>query len=403
MKVLFLTMVKINSFKDRGIYTDLLHKFYEEGHEVFVVCPIERREKKKTNVRREKEGTILSVQTLNLQKTNSIEKGIGTLAIEFQFLAAIKKNFAREKFDVVVYSTPPITFAKVIQFIKKRDNAYSYLLLKDIFPQNAVDMKMLKQNGILHRLFVKKERLLYAISDTIGCMSPANQEYLLRHNPEISTAKVEVNPNSIRPIEISQSQSEKIAIRNKYKIPTDKKIFVYGGNLGIPQGLDFLLETISNCKNAEVYFLIVGSGTEFIRIQKWFTDTNPANATLLSGLPKIEYDTLLKACDVGLIFLNKNFTIPNFPSRLLSYLEMKIPVIAATDDATDIGDVVQQNNCGFKVISGDLNKMLQIIDNLMQSSNPEIAQMQDNAIKLLQKEYNVTNSYQLIVEKIINV
>ncbi len=114
-------------------------------------------------------------------------------------------------------------------------------------------------------------------------------------------------------------------------------MFIYGGNLGRPQGVGFLLETIRLTKRSDVYFLIVGSGTELKKIKEWFKENKPKNATLISILPKIDYDKLLAACDVGLIFLNKNFTIPNYPSRLLSYLEMKMPVIAATDPNTDIG------------------------------------------------------------------
>ncbi|WP_435524943.1 hypothetical protein [Chryseobacterium indoltheticum] len=102
--------------------------------------------------------TILRVKTFNVLKTNIIEKGIGTLAIEYQYLNAIKKYLQNTKFDLVLYSTPPITFVKVIKYIKNRDGAFSYLLLKDIFPQNAVDMKMLKKDGVLHKMFLKKEK-----------------------------------------------------------------------------------------------------------------------------------------------------------------------------------------------------------------------------------------------------
>jgi glycosyltransferase involved in cell wall biosynthesis len=399
MKVLFLTMSKINSFSDRGIYTDLLREFYEEGHNVYAVCPSERREKKKTAVRKEKEGTILNVQTLNLQKTNIVEKGFGTLAIEYQFLSAIKKHFPEVKFDVVIYSTPPITFYKVINFIKKRDQAYSYLLLKDIFPQNAIDMKILKKNGVLHKMFVKKEQKLYSISDTIGCMSEANKKFVLQHNSSINAKKVEVNPNTINPIVFNQNQEGKKAIKLKYNLPIDKKIFVYGGNLGKPQGVDFLLETIKSTKIENVFFLIVGSGTEYNRVEKWFENQQPKNAILLAGLPKQDYDLLLNACDVGLIFLHKDFTIPNFPSRLLSYLEMKIPVIAATDENTDIGDVIEDNKCGFKVISGDIEKM-QIAIEKMLSDEENYNRMKENAWSLLQKDYQVTRSYNLIKEKV---
>ena len=399
MKVLFLTMSKINSFSDRGIYTDLLRKFYDEGHDVFAVCPSERREKKKTEVRKEKQGTLLNVQTLNLQKTNVVEKGFGTLAIEYQFLSAIRKHFSDVKFDVVIYSTPPITFSKVINFIKKRDKAYSYLLLKDIFPQNAVDMNMLKENGLLHKMFVKKEQKLYTISDTIGCMSEANKKFIIQHNPSINAGKVEVNPNTIEPSVFNQSIEDKEAIKLKYKLPINKKIFVYGGNLGKPQGIDFLLETIAENKNNDVFFLIVGSGTEYNRTEKWFLNNKPENAILLAGLPKQDYDLLLHACDVGLIFLHKDFTIPNFPSRLLSYLEMKMPVIAATDSNTDIGNIIEENNCGYKVLSGDTKNMQIAIDKII-SEEENYNKMKENAWDLLQKEYKVERSYKLIKDKI---
>ena len=392
-------MSKINSFSDRGIYTDLLRKFYDEGHDVFAVCPSERREKKKTEVRKEKQGTLLNVQTLNLQKTNVVEKGFGTLAIEYQFLSAIRKHFSDVKFDVVIYSTPPITFSKVINFIKKRDKAYSYLLLKDIFPQNAVDMKMLKENGLLHKMFVKKEQKLYTISDTIGCMSEANKKFILQHNPSINADKVEVNPNTIEPSVFNQSIEDKEAIKLKYKLPINKKIFVYGGNLGKPQGIDFLLETIAENKNNDVFFLIVGSGTEYNRTEKWFLNNKPENAILLAGLPKQDYDLLLHACDVGLIFLHKDFTIPNFPSRLLSYLEMKMPVIAATDSNTDIGNIIEENNCGYKVLSGDTKNMQIAIDKII-SEEENYNKMKENAWDLLQKEYKVERSYKLIKDKI---
>lgn len=392
-------MVKINSFTNRGIYNDLLRKFYEEGHEVYTVCPIERRERKKTNLRKEKQGTILNVQTLNLQKTNIVEKGLGTLAIEYQFLSAIKKYFSEIKFDLIIYSTPPITFSKVISFIKKRDGAYSYLLLKDIFPQNAVDMNLLQKNGVLHRFFLRKEKKLYDLSDTIGCMSEANMQYVLNHNPSIKSEKVEVNPNSIQPIVFSEDNVNKIALKEKYNLPLDKKIFVYGGNLGKPQGIYFLLETIESNSNRNVFFLIVGSGTEYSKIKEWFDKKRPNNALLLHGLPKDDYDLLLNACDVGMIFLHKDFTIPNFPSRMLSYLEMKKPIIAATDSNTDIGIVIEKNNCGFSVLSGDLLGINEAIEKIIRDENV-FQNMKENAWNLLQDEYIVDKSYQLIKQKV---
>lgn len=397
MNVLFLTLVKITSLQERGIYQDLLRKFVSEGHQVVVVTPAERREKVGTNFREEDNVRILQVRTFNMQKTSLLEKGIGTLTIEYQYLTAIKKYLGGFRFDLVLYSTPPITFSKIISYIKKRDGAYCYLLLKDIFPQNAVDMKMISKEGILHRYFLRKEKKLYQVSDTIGCMSPANVNFLLKHNQDISPDKVEVNPNSIEPYYVSYTKEERVSVREKYQIPIDKIAFVYGGNLGIPQGIKFLIDTINNCKNNKVFFLIVGNGTEYSKIEKFFNEKETVNGKLIRSLPKSDYDRLLACCDVGLIFLDKNFTIPNFPSRLLSYLEMKIPVIAATDPSTDIGDIIQEAGCGYKVMAGDIGEMIESIDKLVQKD--DLTRMGERGWKLLQHSYLVEYSYQLILER----
>ena len=263
-------------------------------------------------------------------------------------------------------------------------------------------MKMFKENGLLHLMFKRKEKKLYRLSDFIGCMSDANKTYILKHNPELNQHIVEVNPNTIEPIVLYLSEDDKIQLKMKYKLPLDKKIFMYGGNLGKPQGLDFLIKTINEVNENKAFFLVVGSGTEYIKILRWFKKEQPSNALLLSGLPKQEYDKLLAVCDVGLIFLHKNFTIPNFPSRLLSYLEMKMPVIAATDANTDIGTVIEKNKCGYKVLSGDMLSLQNAIAEICSNEN-NFNQMRKNAWDLLQREYTVDISYQLIKNKIINV
>ena len=398
-KILFITLLKIRSLDERGLYNDLLNQFVDNGHELFIVCPNERRNKEKSKLEVNCKTKILSVKTLNIQKTNLIEKGLATLTIEYLFLSAIKKYYKNIDFDLVVYSTPPVTFTKIIKHIKKKTGAYSYLLLKDIFPQNAIDMGFLKQNGLLHKFFRLKEKKLYNLSDSIGCMSKANLDYIKKHNPLLNFNKLEINPNTITPKFINYSNSQKESIKLKYSVPLNKKIFIYGGNLGKPQGLDFLLETIQETKRSDVFFLIIGSGTEFKRLKQWFNYKTPKNALLMSLLPKNDYDLLLAACDVGLIFLNKNFTIPNYPSRLLSYLEMKMPVIAATDSSTDIGKDIENNKCGFSVISGNSKEMQNVINKIM-SNIVDSNTLSENAWNFIQREFRVERSYELIMESL---
>lgn len=279
MNIIFLTLVRISDIEERGIYHDLMRMFRDEGHQVYIVTAAERRLGLETSLVDSHGVKILNVKTLNIQKTNIVEKGIGTLLIESQFKSAIKKYLSDVKFDLITYSTPPITFTNVVKYLKRENpQAISYLQLKDIFPQNAVDIGMMKTagvKGLIYKFFRNKEKALYKVSDYIGCMSPANVEFVLKHNPEIDASRVEVTPNSVElrdvRLEDGQEMAERYYIRRKYELPTDKPVFIYGGNLGKPQGIDYLVKCLeANTKRTDCYFVVVGTGTEYPRLEEWY-------------------------------------------------------------------------------------------------------------------------------------
>lgn len=404
MNIIFLTLFHISDIKERGIYQDLMRKFRDEGHRVYIVTATERRLGQETSLIESHGVKILNVKTLNVQKTNILEKGIGTLLIESQFKAAIKKYLSDVKFDLITYSTPPITFTNVVNYLKRKNpQAISYLQLKDIFPQNAVDMGMFGEKSLFNRYFRRKEKALYKVSDYIGCMSPANAVFLLNHNPEVEACKVEVAPNSIELnniiLEPGQERSERVYIRKKYNLPINRPIFIYGGNLGKPQGIDFVIKCMEAVKSRlDCYFVVVGSGTEKDKLDDWYErqdhDGNLA-VKVMSYLPKVDYDMLVKYCDVGLIFLDHRFTIPNYPSRLLSYLENKMPVICATDVNTDIGKIAEENGYGYWCESVRPKDFVALVDKMLASDRKA---MGDRGYEFLKQNYLVEHTYQAIMK-----
>lgn len=399
MNVLFLTLLDFDSLDERNIYTDLLREFAKHGHDLYVISPVEKRKNQKTKVLKTDKATILKLRIGNTQKTNTIEKGISTIGIEPQFIAGIKKYFSDVKFDLVIYSTPPITFCNAIEYVKKRDGAKTYLLLKDIFPQNAVDIGMMSKSGlkgIIYKVFRNKEKKLYRISDYIGCMSQANVDYVLKHNPEINPEKVEICPNSVEVVDMSVDEETRREIRGKYGIPPEKKVFVYGGNLGKPQGIEFMIECLkSQSNNEDVYFLVVGDGTEYGKIESYVVNDKPSNVRLMKRLPKEDYDKMVAACDVGMIFLDHRFTIPNFPSRLLSYMQAKIPVLAVTDPITDIGKVIVDGGFGWWCESNRVSEFSRVFK-LTCCAN--LTEMGNRGYCYLLENYFVERVYKLIDE-----
>ncbi|MEK3766896.1 glycosyltransferase family 4 protein [Solibacillus sp. FSL K6-4121] len=400
MNILFLTLLDFSSLDERNIYTDLMREFVKENHNVHIISPSEKRKNQPTKLIENNNCKILKLQIGNTQKTNLIEKGISILTLESKFQRGIQEYFSDVKFDLLIYTTPPITLQKAIEFVKKRDKAKTYLLLKDIFPQNAVDLGMINKTGIkslIYKYFLSKEKKLYKISDYIGCMSQANVDFVLNNNPEISSNVIEICPNSIEPVLVKKEIEEINEIKKKYNIPCDKTVFIYGGNLGKPQGIDFLIDCLrANRDNNQVYFVIVGSGTEFTKLHAFFESEKLPNASLFAQLPKEDYELLANSCDVGLIFLDNRFTIPNFPSRMLSYMQASMPILAATDVNTDIGRIIENGKFGHWCESKNINHFNEKLAHFCNSDLRK--QMGKNARVYLEKNYTAKHSYEIIMK-----
>ena len=245
-------------------------------------------------------------------------------------------------------------------------------------------------------MFRNKEKALYKLSDRIGCMSQANVDFVIKHNPYIDAEKVHISPNSVEFLDKNIDTETKENIRKKYGVPTDKKVFIYGGNLGRPQDIPFVIKCLkANEGKTDRFFIICGTGTEYSKLKAYVESENPENVLVINGLPKDEYETFVASADVGLIFLDHRFTIPNCPSRMLSYMQNKMPIIACTDKATDIGSIIEDGGFGWWCESTDANEFVKICD---KACTADLVQMGERAKKCLAENYSTKRSYEIIME-----
>jgi glycosyltransferase involved in cell wall biosynthesis len=239
-------------------------------------------------------------------------------------------------------------------------------------------------------------------------MSPANVSYVLEHNPEILESRVEVAPNSLELVEAASNPPvtcvEDLPNSLLSLLPsclvdsflTGKPVFIYGGNLGVPQGIPFLIECLeANAERDDCHFLVVGTGTYSQRLADWYETRKPKAVSVMKGLPKEYYDMLVQVCQVGLIFLDYRFTIPNFPSRLLSYLEYKMPIIACTDSCSDIGSIAESNGFGFYVPSNNVESFSKVVTKMLSS---DMVAMGKKGYQYLKENYLVENTYNQIMK-----
>lgn len=114
----------------------------------------------------------------------------------------------------------------------------------------------------------------------------------------------------------------------------------------------------------------------------------------MQGLPKADYDLLVKHCDVGMIFLDHRFMIPNYPSRLLSYLENKMPVLCATDVNTDIGKIAEENGYGYWCESVKPEDFTALVNKMLASDRKA---MGERGYEFLKNNYLVEHTYNAIM------
>lgn len=396
MNVLYIPATFPSPDEGNNIYTDLAEQLKEDGHNVLILVSQEKKKNKKTQFFHERGLKVLRVNTGNLYNVGLIEKAISFITLQSKLKRAINEYLSNEKFDLILFMAPPVTMCSVVRYAMKKFNAKSYLMQKDIFPQNAVDLKMLNKINPAYWYFRIKEKNTYKTATKIGCMSKGNIKYIIQHNKNINRNKFELFPNTIK-LRNNEKESSKIDCRKKYNISHDSCLAVYGGNFGKPQGIKFLKEILKEYKdNKKISFLLFGRGTEKENLSKYIKENKIHNAILENYIPSDEYSELLKQADIGLVFLDYRFTIPNIPSRTLSYFENGIPIMAATDKNTDYKEFIEnETKSGLWAESNDINVYKEKLNYLIQNKDKRI-ELGSNGRKYLEKNLTTEKSVKIL-------
>ncbi len=385
MNILFLTMNNFGDIHEHSVYPDLIRCLAKRGHNVTALLPREKRYNEPTTCETFGSIRVVKVRTGNLFDVGMVTKMFSRSLLCRQYSRALKRYSNDLRFDLVLCSTPPTILYPLIERIKKRDDAYSYLMLKDIFPQNALDLGMIKDGGLIHSFLRIFEKKLYRSADMIGCMSPANVRYLLEQDPWLPKEKVTLCPNAleVRPFRVVNKEE----IRKKYDIPTDKIVIVYGGGIGRPQGIDFFIECIKRINHSDKYiFVVMGSGPCADKLELLSKDHEDI-LKVIPWLPVDDFNDVVAAGDIGLILLDHRFKIPNFPSRLLAYLQAGIPVASATDENCDVGSISEKSSFGYWCKSDDVDGFVSMIGKFDDAS--ERKEMGRNARRFFEDNYDV--------------
>lgn len=392
MRVAFLGLGIPNLNENSTMYTELLMEFNKDGHEVTIVGPAF--EDDIIGLQIEKGIQVLRVPTWHLFHVGKFEKGVSNVLLPYQYRKALKKSKIELDFDLVIMPTPPITLFDLAKWFKKKYKSKIYLILRDIFPQNAVDLKMITQGGIIHRYFREKERKMYRLSDTIGCMSQGNIDYVRAQNPSVSKKKFHLLPNWDTPLPLSQD-NEIVERKNKMGFK-GKFLVVFGGNIGLPQKMENIADLAKSCLEIEnLLFLIVGDGYERDPFEDLVITNNLTNVKIMDYMEREEFFKLMEIADVGLISLSEDFTIPNIPSKAIIYHNAKKPILASVDANTDLPEILDKTESGLWALAGNTNDLKEKLLTLIK--NPKLAsRLGNNGYHYMMENLLTNHAYSIV-------
>jgi len=400
MNILFLLPRYSENPKDSTLEKELVHEFRDKGNTVYVSTIREKKENKVTQIRNESGVSVLRIKTGNFRdNVSKIEKGITKVMIPFIFYKNIKKYIVKNKIDLVITSTPAMNSSYLHMKLKKLFSCKVMLIMWDIFPQNAVDLKILKNKFLINN-FENKFKISLETSDYITTMSEGNKSFIDKRYPQISKRSfILKNWSKIKPLVKSNSN----LIRKKYNLLNDNFICVFGGNIGWLQEPLNLIELAESIKDNDIIkFLFIGSGTEKEKIQRISLEKELKNVIFMERVPREEYEELISSCDLGLISLHRKFTVPNFPSRTTDYFKLGLPILASLDKGSidDYGKfLVEEAKAGFVGKAGITEELKEKL--LQLYNNKELRlQLGKNGRKYYEDNLGVDKAYKTIMNKI---
>lgn len=293
---------------------------------------------------------VIRIKTMRHHKVNYVMRGIAQFVLPFLFLRKIKKYQLINAGAVVVYS-PPLPLGLVGRWLKRKGMKF-ILNLQDIFPQNAIDLGVLKNRWLIS-LFRSLEKNIYQKAEVITVHSEGNRELLAKHYPNLQ-AKMKILHNWVDVDYFQQHKTGK-DFTDMYNLQ-GKYVMVFAGVLGPSQNLSFVLRIMEKLKDLTDFFLlIVGDGKNKSQLQAQIQKLGLSNVAIYPFISRDDYPALLKACDLGLVSLSGKNRTPVVPGKILGYMAAGLPVVALLNQESDGHGVIKAANCGYSVVADDLD------------------------------------------------
>lgn len=337
---------------------------------------------------------VLRVRTPQTKDVGLIRRALAECWLPFAMLRGLRKSpLAKVQWQGLIWYSPTIFFGPMVRAIKRRCGCRGYLILRDLFPDWAVDAGVMRK-GLSYRFFKWVERYQYASADVIGVQTPANVP-LVEREAHRGSAKVEVLNNWLSEPDRSPSGVDLSA-----GPLAGRTIFVYTGNMGAAQGMDCLIDlAVALRADDQMGFLFVGRGSDVTRLKSLVEAQALTNVVFIDEVDSGEIPAILDQCHIGLIALDPRHTTHNIPGKLLSYLRAGLPVLARINPGNDLEGLIIREDIG-RVVAGEAPARLLKYARELAANAALHTQMRERCLALADREFSSSAVVTQIIDQL---
>ncbi|WP_397538460.1 glycosyltransferase family 4 protein [Rummeliibacillus pycnus] len=301
---------------------------------------------------------------------NMLNRLIHYLEISIKMLLFVL--FSKQKYDVVLVTTPAIFIAFVGVVAKLRYRSRFILDVRDLWPESLKGVGVFNQKVIIN-LFSLFEIYLYKKANHIIINSIGFRDYIV-NKAKINSNKITYIPNAGRQYELQQT----------YRYHRNFRV-IYTGNIGLAQDVEFLKSLVRKLDKNHILITIVGYGQKKSELQRFIKDNKLNNVSFVNPTTRAECLKLNSEHDAGVLSLNNNDVFDTvLPGKLIDYMISGLPVVAAVSGYSK--EIIQKYQSGFFSEKRDAYEIVKYI--LLLKYSPELREKTaNNAINLIKDQF----------------
>ncbi len=375
---------------------DLTRELVLQGHEVTVLLP-EQGLGAPWQLDRLGGAEVLRLKAPRTKDIGYARRTLGELLMPHFMRWNLKRSpFGARRWDGVVWYSPSIFHAPLVNALKRASGCQGYLIIRDIFPEWAADLGLMRE-GLAYRFFKAIARRQYDAADIIGVQSPGNLAYFEHWGRDGRVRSLEVLPNWL-----GAPASARCRIRVDETALAGRKILVYAGNIGIAQGMDILIDLAARLRSRrDIGFLFVGRGSEAQNLSDRARSQTLDNVLFFDEIDPDEIPDLYAQCHAGIVALDPRHKSHNIPGKFLTYMQNGLPVLANVNPGNDLAALIRGEDVGEVCETNRLDQLENHCEALIDRIDSD-RNLHERCKSLFQRKFSVSHTAHQIVSGLLS-